>query len=193
MMPRTLLRILPRMLAALACASVVILILDVAMWIRSGWVCDWVAVTTVDASKDTVVERDLSSARGTVIVRRNKHESAHDLVSVTTVRGTVWRRESRTVKDREFELSYREMTSNASNLGGRTLVTQTKKIDGTWMAIPYSTFAIIPAAVIAACVVVRLIRRRTAGLCRECGYDLTGNVSGKCPECGLKIHRAVPR
>lgn len=25
------------------------------------------------------------------------------------------------------------------------------------------------------------------GSCRSCGYDLTGNVSGKCPECGKRI------
>jgi hypothetical protein len=25
------------------------------------------------------------------------------------------------------------------------------------------------------------------GLCVKCGYDLTGNVSGVCPECGEKI------
>lgn len=25
------------------------------------------------------------------------------------------------------------------------------------------------------------------GCCRECGYDLTGNVSGVCPECGTPI------
>ena len=24
------------------------------------------------------------------------------------------------------------------------------------------------------------------GHCRKCGYDLTGNTSGICPECGLK-------
>lgn len=30
-------------------------------------------------------------------------------------------------------------------------------------------------------------RRRVRGLCVECGYDLTGNVSGKCPECGTEI------
>jgi hypothetical protein len=27
--------------------------------------------------------------------------------------------------------------------------------------------------------------RTRRGLCASCGYDLTGNVSGKCPECGL--------
>jgi hypothetical protein len=26
--------------------------------------------------------------------------------------------------------------------------------------------------------------RRRQGLCPECGYDLTANVSGVCPECG---------
>jgi hypothetical protein len=26
--------------------------------------------------------------------------------------------------------------------------------------------------------------RRKLGLCERCGYDLTGNVSGVCPECG---------
>lgn len=27
-------------------------------------------------------------------------------------------------------------------------------------------------------------RRPPPGHCQACGYDLTGNVSGKCPECG---------
>jgi hypothetical protein len=27
-------------------------------------------------------------------------------------------------------------------------------------------------------------RRFRAGLCGACGYDLTGNVTGVCPECG---------
>jgi hypothetical protein len=30
-------------------------------------------------------------------------------------------------------------------------------------------------------------RRRKLGLCVRCGYNLTGNVSGVCPECGDTI------
>jgi len=33
----------------------------------------------------------------------------------------------------------------------------------------------------------RRYRRRKKGLCLNCGYNLTGNVSGVCPECGGKI------
>ncbi|MDB5172513.1 MAG: hypothetical protein JWN51_1286 [Phycisphaerales bacterium] len=29
--------------------------------------------------------------------------------------------------------------------------------------------------------------RRKRGLCIPCGYDLAGNVSGICPECGAKV------
>ena len=34
---------------------------------------------------------------------------------------------------------------------------------------------------------VRRRHRLKHGLCLECGYDLTGNVSGICPECGTLI------
>lgn len=32
-----------------------------------------------------------------------------------------------------------------------------------------------------------LPRRYEAGHCKQCGYNLTGNVSGVCPECGTKV------
>ena len=28
------------------------------------------------------------------------------------------------------------------------------------------------------------------GRCHKCGYDLTGNVSGRCPECGWRVKKA---
>jgi hypothetical protein len=32
-------------------------------------------------------------------------------------------------------------------------------------------------------------RRAKPGHCEHCGYNLTGNVSGVCPECGLRLRR----
>ena len=45
--------------------------------------------------------------------------------------------------------------------------------------IAYPTFAFIRGP-------VRRWRRQRKGLCVYCGYDLTGNVSGVCPECGKR-------
>ncbi len=33
----------------------------------------------------------------------------------------------------------------------------------------------------------RKARRQPNGHCRKCGYDLTGNVSGQCPECDARV------
>lgn len=32
-------------------------------------------------------------------------------------------------------------------------------------------------------------RPQPSDCCRNCGYDLTGNVSGRCPECGQRCER----
>jgi hypothetical protein len=46
--------------------------------------------------------------------------------------------------------------------------------------ITYPTIAFI-------CGPLRRWRRRRKGLCLKCAYNLTGNVSGVCPECGKAI------
>lgn len=33
---------------------------------------------------------------------------------------------------------------------------------------------------------LRRWRRKRKGSCLKCGYNLTGNVSGRCPECGVR-------
>jgi len=35
-----------------------------------------------------------------------------------------------------------------------------------------------------------LTRKIKEGFCAACGYNLTGNVSGTCPECGTAMHAA---
>ena len=47
----------------------------------------------------------------------------------------------------------------------------------------YPTFAFIRGP-------LRRWRRRCAGHCVRCGYDLTGNESGVCPECGRPVLRS---
>jgi hypothetical protein len=37
----------------------------------------------------------------------------------------------------------------------------------------------------------RCYRKRLYGRCRKCGYNLTGNVSGVCPECGRGVGGAA--
>lgn len=47
------------------------------------------------------------------------------------------------------------------------------------------------ALVVFALMLVVLPRRRirVPGRCSRCGYDLTGNVSGVCPECGARVRK----
>jgi hypothetical protein len=73
-----------------------------------------------------------------------------------------------------------------------------RKVDGalgyrTWwigfpMWVPLTLFAAYPTL---ACIgwALRGYRRRRRGLCVKCGYNLTGNVSGVCPECGAEVKR----
>ncbi len=37
---------------------------------------------------------------------------------------------------------------------------------------------------------LRRYRRRRGGLCVKCGYDLHGNESGVCPECGTNLKQS---
>ena len=39
---------------------------------------------------------------------------------------------------------------------------------------------------------LRRYRRRRKGLCLRCGYDLTGNVTGVCSECGQATAASAP-
>jgi len=38
---------------------------------------------------------------------------------------------------------------------------------------------------------LRRLHRRFRGKCVHCAYDLTGNISGTCPECGIKMEPRI--
>jgi hypothetical protein len=59
--------------------------------------------------------------------------------------------------------------------------------------IPACLFAVPTALLIVPFWRLRRLRlRRAAGLCPACAYDLRGNVSGVCPECGTAVSTPGP-
>jgi hypothetical protein len=68
----------------------------------------------------------------------------------------------------------------------------------TRITFPHWSIVIASLAVPAACMALALrgkrrARRQRSGLCSRCDYDLTGNVSGVCPECGQAIASQLAR
>jgi hypothetical protein len=61
----------------------------------------------------------------------------------------------------------------------------------TRVAVPH-LFVIIFGGTVPLLVLLRTIRRSQrvrSKLCGTCAYNLTGNVSGICPECGTAVRR----
>lgn len=56
----------------------------------------------------------------------------------------------------------------------------------SWIELPL--WLVLSASVLATTWLWRPSRSRKKG-CVECGYSLTGNVSGVCPECGTAIEK----
>ncbi len=61
------------------------------------------------------------------------------------------------------------------------------KLTCTYLGAPL--WMLLAAVLIPTVVMHRWMRQLPAGCCRTCGYDLTGNVSGRCPECGAGCER----
>ena len=57
------------------------------------------------------------------------------------------------------------------------------------LVVPYWSVLAVPLVIWLAAWGTR--RRFGAGRCATCGYDLTGNVSGICPECGTAVPRTA--
>ena len=59
----------------------------------------------------------------------------------------------------------------------------------TKVTVPSWLLALVTLLLPGAAIVRWLVRRRWAGAlgCARCGYNLTGNTSGVCPECGSPV------
>jgi hypothetical protein len=57
----------------------------------------------------------------------------------------------------------------------------------TGVAVPYWALVVVLLVPLVARLAYALRTRRTLGHCQSCGYDLTANASGRCPECGAEV------
>ncbi len=73
-------------------------------------------------------------------------------------------------------------TVSPSTFGGPTTITLPLSLPFIFMLLPTAAMWLWPHR-----------HRRTAGQCLGCGYNLTGNTSGVCPECGLSIDATIVR
>ncbi len=95
--------------------------------------------------------------------------------------------------------------ATAGIIGGvtATIVWDRMVAGGTLTGLAAQFDAVLPAMLVAVAllVIVSLLtppprpeqvamRRYRAGCCRSCGYDLSGNTSGTCPECGATAAEA---
>ncbi len=79
-------------------------------------------------------------------------------------------------------LPRRAMFASAVTRGGRTLsATMSVRITYLPLWLPLVALA-VPTAML-----WYRDRKPPKGHCQKCGYDLTGNESGRCPECGKAI------
>jgi hypothetical protein len=67
-----------------------------------------------------------------------------------------------------------------------------RSYENTWLLIPQWSVLTVVAMPFAAWFLLRLCRRgRPLGRCSACGYNLTGNISGVCPECGTPVSQKL--
>jgi len=84
-----------------------------------------------------------------------------------------------------FVCRYRQEAGVQPSLGGEMIMSGILCHISVHLWWPPLLFAVYPAVAFVRGP-YRRYRRRRKGLCLKCGYDLTGNVSGTCPECGEK-------
>jgi len=186
-------------LTAAAMGSVVLFGVTVVVWVRSGWVETYAwAGAPGPGSAVVVVER------GEVLV----------ITCGGWPRGSAWQVKSEGISSASsyspgIAPDVRNVSGNWSfDVPGVEVLSQrgwlilpraagtvstsmpTAQVTLTRVGLwgPVVLFGILP--LVWGVVRLRARLKRKAGCCARCGYDLTGNTSGVCPECGAKLlHR----
>jgi hypothetical protein len=159
-----------------------------SLFCSAALVLVWAASTHVRITYTTDAFRILVGRSGLIII--TFEGSAHDRSwFVDQVAGRGWSADRVSLEHRPDSLSSLRLELGL-RLPVRTLdgpyMFGSAKITQRGLYIPLWIPWISMSAVTGFLFWIARRRRATAGCCVECGYDLTGNISGVCPECGVR-------
>ena len=153
---------------ALAGVSLLLCIALVALWVRSYWHGD----TLLKYSGPNAYA--ISSGRGGICY---EHTTMQWLFSNTRWR---WLSDSR-------PLDPRKLTKHWWHGFGYRSIAIDKGWDRTYVAPDWALVAFSGLLPVICALGLRKGRRADERMCPSCAYDLTGNTSGVCPECGMPV------
>lgn len=189
-----------RLYRTLSAISLLLCVVSVTAWIRSYWACEVLLVTThatpylheyssARGGKEVsygVVESYLKIGRGVAEVRTEQSHLSH--IDVPTIAVTRELMEPSDLRD--------DLYPGAQSVGLGFGYSYNYAILQSIYIAPIWSFALLTALLPAIRLICNIRQRRRArsGRCAQCAYDLTGNTSGVCPECGTPIgkNEALP-
>jgi hypothetical protein len=194
-----------RLFTLLSALSLLLFMGTCALWFRSMGTMDIVGRGTADRRDNTVHIMMVTSSRG-IVTFQPIHQTFADAPSLAIRMATVnswpanlWQRRPARPQSlggglmnhlgfryRRFDNGPRPFPARASMpKAAAAMYTETMRM----ITVPYWLPSLLWAALPAWWGIARNRRaRRTGeGCCTTCGYNLTGNVSGACPECGTKV------
>jgi hypothetical protein len=203
---RAMRRIGKRLFNAAAVVSLVLCLAIAALWLRSYWVADeyghfengWLSVVTSTRGAFLFHGVDLGNGpqRNLGHLGYSQHHPWEENPGLFHQPPGI---DPGVISERLFPGVYWRFTNGGRSGKPQTITMPTPSGPRTVTAFPNFTprrdirvahwvvallFALLPGAALFR----RLIRRRPGpGMCVNCGYNLTGNVSGVCPECGKPI------
>ena len=164
----------PRLVTIIAAISLVFFALTAALWIRSNFANDYLMSFSTDPASQKTRGLMIYADDGRIALISRLHDHP-----TRPMPDRPWHLESRRKLGSYNEVRFYRFSSQPGVPGGRA--TRTELVLRLWPLV-------VLTSVLPALWLVGGYRRGPApGVCSACGYQLQGNVSGVCPECGRTI------
>ena len=153
--------------------SLVLFLATVALWVRSYWVADVILLPKAEWWRRYTINSDLGTLIVWTEVLRPPSDSPYwDRLALDRAR-TDWLR-----TQRSKDIGWTGFAVRSTGVAHQLLM----------VSMPYWFLAVLTASLPAVSLLHK--RRLHFQVCPICSYNLTGNTSGVCPECGTAVPKA---